>query len=223
MDFQQLHTSFLVKNPPNWCKLWQDNSESVTDEKYDLAETWYLNEATFETHEVHHDISNDNNCVHPQPSEDLRESSQTSENLRESDTINVHNKDDSDSSKPTEPIEFVDLANVGLRRGARKKKPTSKLKDSCSKEVSNIKRAYGLMVIANDIKETLHNSGRQSYYTFLEGYDEYLDLNVDGTQNSMSILGNIYLSGKINNEIYTLKEMIQQPDRKHRFISQRCL
>ena len=31
----------------------------------------------------------------------------------------------------------------------------------------------------------------------------------------MSILGNIYLSGKINNEIYTLKEMMQQPDRKH--------
>ena len=71
------------------------------------------------------------------------------------------------------------------------------------------------MVIANDIKEAPHNSGIQSYYTFLEGYDEYLDLNFDGTQNSMSILGNIYLSGKINNEIYTLKKMIQQPDRKH--------
>ena len=71
------------------------------------------------------------------------------------------------------------------------------------------------MVIANDIKEALHNSGIQSYYTFLEGYDEYLDLNFDGTQNSMSILGNIYLSGKVNNEIYTLKEMMQQPDRKH--------
>ena len=47
------------------------------------------------------------------------------------------------------------------------------------------------------------------YNSFLEGYEDYLDLNFDGTHNSMSIIGKIYLSGKVNNEVYTLKEMIQ--------------
>lgn len=49
------------------------------------------------------------------------------------------------------------------------------------------------------------------YTFFLEGYDDCLDLNFDKPQNSMSILGNIYLSGKINNKIYTTKETTEQP------------
>lgn len=70
------------------------------------------------------------------------------------------------------------------------------------------------MVMVNDMKSSMKNIEAEMYTSFLEGYDDYLDLNFDGTQNSMSILGNIYLSGKINNEIYTLKEMMEQPDRK---------
>lgn len=52
-----------------------------------------------------------------------------------------------------------------------------------------------------------------AYNGFLSGYDDYLDLNYDGTSNSMNIMGQMYLSGKMNNEIYTLKEMLQQPNR----------
>ena len=89
-DFSTVAYILSGEEPPNWCKLSQNNSESVTDEKYDLAKTWYSNEATFETHDVHHNSSNDNNGVHIQPSEDLRETTQTSEDLRESGTINVH-------------------------------------------------------------------------------------------------------------------------------------
>ena len=39
-------------------------------------------------------------------------------------------------------------------------------------------------------------------------------MNFDRTQNYITILGNIYLSEKINNETYTLKEVMQQPDIK---------
>ena len=55
----------------------------------------------------------------------------------------------------------------------------------------------------------------KAYEGYLQGYDDFLDSNFDGTPNSMSILGQIYLSGKINNEVYTLKEMMKQPDRCH--------
>ena len=41
---------------------------------------------------------------------------------------------------------------------------------------------------------------------------QLLDLNFDGACNSISILGQICLSSEINNEIYTLKELMQQPD-----------
>ena len=44
----------------------------------------------------------------------------------------------------------------------------------------------------------------------MEVYDNYLGLHFDGTQKSISILGNIYLGRNINNEIYTLKEMMAQ-------------
>ena len=65
------------------------------------------------------------------------------------------------------------------------------------------------------MQTSLISTCAEAYTGFLEGYDDYLDLNFDGTQNSMSILGQIYLSGKINNEIYTLKEILQQPNRTH--------
>ena len=59
--------------------------------------------------------------------------------------------------------------------------------------------------MANNISSSVHKDSMKMYYSYLGGYDDYLDLFFDGTQKSMSILGNIYLSGKIKNEIYTLK------------------
>ena len=69
--------------------------------------------------------------------------------------------------------------------------------------------------MATALHTTIASGISDVYSHHLECYDNYLDLNFDGTQKSTSILGQIYLSGKANNEVYTLKEMIQQPDRKH--------
>ena len=198
-DFTTVDYIQSGEEPPNWCRLVADSSEKVTDERYDLARTWYEGQSKHEKLEVHENSSDG--------------STKISENLREPVGIN-----DSDASKPGDPLEFVDLANVGLRRGKRKKKPSVRLKESNepgnSNETATMKKLYGLMVMVNDMKSSMKNIEAEMYTSFLEGYDDYLDLNFDGTQNSMSILGNIYLSGKINNEIYTLKEMMEQPDRK---------
>ena len=74
---------------------------------------------------------------------------------------------------------------------------------------------YGLLIIAKDIKAYCIKKEITVYHALFDGYDDYLGLNsnFDGTCNSMSILGRIYLSGNINIEIYTLKEIMQQPDR----------
>ena len=71
-----------------------------------------------------------------------------------------------------------------------------------------------MAVMVNNMKLSVCEIKANIYASFLEGYNDYLDLNFDGTQSSMSILGSIYLSRKINNEIYKLKKMMQQPDRE---------
>ena len=56
-------------------------------------------------------------------------------------------------------------------------------------------------------------SFQSAYSSFLGGYDDCLEANFDGTGNSFSILGQIYLSGKVSNKVYNLTEMMKQPDR----------
>ena len=50
---------------------------------------------------------------------------------------------------------------------------------------------------------------------FLGKHDNHLGLLYDWTQHSMSVLGSICLSGKINNGTSTLKKMLQQLDRNY--------
>ena len=45
-------------------------------------------------------------------------------------------------------------------------------------------------------------------------YHDYLERNYDGTSNHTSPLVQAYLSSQSNNEVYTLKQMLQQPDRE---------
>ena len=57
------------------------------------------------------------------------------------------------------------------------------------------------------------NPIRESYNTLLYSYDDFLESKFDGTQKSLSSLAQIYLSGKVDNEVHTFKEMTKQPDR----------
>ena len=59
------------------------------------------------------------------------------------------------------------------------------------------------------MKETYNNIISNAYTT----YDDFLAANFDGTQNSTSLLAQIYLSGKSDNEVYTFKEMLKQLDK----------
>ena len=199
-DFTTVKYIESGNEPPNWCKLVQDSSARVTDEQYYMARTWYTGEDAINTHKIY-----DNALI----------ASENTGNLREQAN---NKKADSDYSKPTTRNELVDLANLGLRRSGRKIRPSAKLKEcdptnTKCKETVRLRESYGLLIMATDIKEACMSETISAYHAFLEGHDEYLDSNFDGTNNSMSIIGQIYLSGKINNEIYTLKEMMQQPDR----------
>ena len=108
----------------------------------------------------------------------------------------ISEQKNSDYSTPSLIQELVDLSNVGLRRRGIIKK----LKDK--QATSNISiGSYGLIVMVNQVESEIKEYAKVAYHTYLEGYDDYLDRNFDDTQNSMSIIGQIYLSEKINNEI----------------------
>ena len=132
----------------------------------------------------------------------MREQSQSEmrehnhEEMREERSTNP----DSERSHPTTPQPFTDLSSLGLCRSGRKK-------TKC--------KFYGFLIMATALQSNISSTTANIYHKCVDGYDDYLDLNFDGTNNSTSILGQIYLSGKMNNEIYTLKEMMKQPDRKN--------
>ena len=44
-------------------------------------------------------------------------------------------------------------------------------------------------------------------------YDDFLELNFDGTQKSLIPLAQIYLNGKVVNEVYNFNEILKQSDR----------
>jgi hypothetical protein len=44
-------------------------------------------------------------------------------------------------------------------------------------------------------------------------YNQFLECNFDGSTNSPGSLAQIFLASKSNNEVYTLKEMLLEPDR----------
>ena len=46
------------------------------------------------------------------------------------------------------------------------------------------------------------------------GYQDYLDQNIDSTPNHLNPLAQAYIALQSNNEVYTLKQMLQQPDRE---------
>ena len=50
-------------------------------------------------------------------------------------------------------------------------------------------------------------------YNAYTTYDDFLESNFDGTRNSISPLPQIYLSGKVDNEVCTFIEVLKQPDK----------
>ena len=133
---------------------------------------------------------------------------------------------DSSSPKPSKSQPFVDIASIGLRRGKRIKTPSQMLIHPSDIKKGVRKKGYDLLLmgcaflsaitnpiqfiaIEKSVKETYNNFICNAYTTC----DDFLEANFDGTQNSTSTLAKIYLSGRADNEVYTFKEMVKQPDK----------
>jgi hypothetical protein len=65
----------------------------------------------------------------------------------------------------------------------------------------------------NDIK----SAATACFLTRKANYEAFLTLNFDGTPNNPSPLAQAFYASQANNEVYTLKEMLLQPDKKEFF------
>ena len=132
----------------------------------------------------------------------------------------------------TDKSPFVNLDTLGLRRGARKKNATNKLKESRQTDPHNkllsIHKPHALMILAltafttpiigavhigKQAGATAMDIGAKCYQARAVEYKDFLETNFDGTSNNTSPFAQIYMTSQANNETYTLKEMLQQPDR----------
>ena len=92
------------------------------------------------------------------------------------------------------------------------KKVSTLLKDRYYTDMKSLKSTYYLMLMVGVLKFIVRSVMVGACSAFIEGYDDCLYLNFDGPHNSMSILGNIYTTGEINNKIYAWKEILQLLD-----------
>ena len=129
--------------------------------------------------------------------------SKTSRHLLSKKTkeLNTNNepKDDSSNVKPSTSQPFVDIASIRLRRGKRTKK-MSQMLEHPSDVKKKQKTVYDMLLI-------------ESCNILLYLYDDFLELNFDGTQKSLIPLAQIYLNGKVVNEVYNFNEILKQSDR----------
>ena len=80
---------------------------------------------------------------------------------------------------------------------------------------------YGLlatvMLAAANAWSTTVTAAAHCYQARVVAYKNFLDRNFDGTPNNLNPLAHIYASTILNNETYTLKEMLSEPN-KDQFI-----
>ena len=146
----------------------------------------------------------------------------TSSLLRE--PIVHHHQSKGEESKS---VTFVDLDTIGLRRGKRDKKTTSRFKESQVTDPKNKSLAFlrpkALMIMAltafasstsSIANSSIASASVHCYQTRVMQYNDFLETNFDGSINQLNPLAQIYQTSLSSNEVYNLKEMMQEPDRE---------
>ena len=231
-----------AETPPNWSQLCQHSLEHTINEDDITSNSWlYPNHDADENTTSptnHHDPDrttlSTEESIPPTPSTsegDTNESTLDCEIVsilpEGDDNINLPSTSSSPASISQNGREddaaandFVDIETLGLRRSNRMKHSPNRMSpiDPRSKEIRQTKRPIGFLILAASTFITqgvysVNNTIAHCFQSRIMEYEDFLDSNFDGTRNSTSPLAQIYLTSKANNEVYTLKEMLAQPDK----------
>ena len=117
---------------------------------------------------------------------------------------------------------FVDIESISLCHSTRYRQEHQCM-SQCAPKLKELrhKKAYDLLILAESvfvspaasILDVSSTSIATCFHTKAIDYEDYLSRNFDGTLNSTHPLAQIYLTSKLNNETYTIKKILQQPDK----------
>ena len=221
--------------PPNWLTLLQHSCEKTTIDKALKSRAWLypdslptdqtvsepssLRRTTTST--KHSEITPHTTVSEGAPSAPPRESPFFASNAKR-DPLSTNNQSP-DTPTPnkrvsfTDSIEhgggntasrsngFVDLQSAGLRRSPR----------LAMKRAGNT--ALGFLTLALSVSiqpiQQLLDHTTHCFQTRMMHYHDHLDQCFDGTTNSFNPIIQAYITSKYNNEVFTLAEMLRQPDK----------
>ena len=175
--------------PPNWVALSKHALEHSIPPQVDLEYSW-----------LHPDNSNITELEKTKENETENLKDETTSASHPIKCPNSQNFGEEERNKISK--NFVNLDTLGLRRSPRIAQNSRKIN-------------YGLMVLAlSSFVSACPQKLANCYQARKIAYADFLDANFDGSQNSTSPLAQIYSSTKSNNEVFTLKEMLAEPDRE---------
>ena len=181
--------------PPNWVALSQHALEHSIPPKIDLNYSW-----------LHPDNAE---ITKPEDTEINKIKANKIDKIKEkkvtfSPPIKYQNSqsfEEEEEERKSTSKSFVNLDTLGLRRSARIAQNPKKIN-------------YGLMVLAlSSFVQACPQKIANCYQARKIAYSDFLDSNFDGSPNTTSPLAQIYSATKSSNEVFTLKEMLAEPDR----------
>ena len=177
--------------PPNWPHLVNKSSESVLQQQDNVSQQWLHPETI---------ITAPEGAMNAAPEGATTVASEGATIAASEGADHTWTRGSDCRNTP-----FVDLNTLGLRRSERIAK--------------NPRRTpYGLLVLAlSAFSNSVEYSGSvvsSCFQSRVIAYEDYLATNFDGTANNMSPLAQIYQTSKINNEVFNLREMLQQDDKE---------
>ena len=117
----------------------------------------------------------------------------------------------------------VDIEYIVIRRSTRSCKSPGQMSAvyQRSKEVRHNLSAFMLLVLAISAfitpsiptTQALPDVITNYYQSRCIEYEDFLDRKFSGTRNSTHTFAQVYITSNANNETYTIKEMLQQPDK----------
>ena len=113
-----------------------------------------------------------------------------------------------EGEETTQAIPFQNLDTLGLRRSPR-------IQALSRKPIYTFLTMASLHLLTTT--SAVCSAATACYQTRKANYTAFLEQNFDGTSNTHSPLAQIFFSSQANNEVYTLKEMLLQPDKEQFF------
>ena len=136
----------------------------------------------------------------------LSEGAITSPSEGASEPIPPVNIVESRGESDTEIDPFVNIDTLGLRRSSRVSRAPSRLGLLILATSAFITPTAGLCSSATTCTASCFQSRAIAY-------EDFLERNFDGSSNTSNPLAQIYMTSQSNNENYTIKEMLGQPDK----------